>query len=460
MRTDRAWIGLILGWAALQIAWRYAQGPALELDEAEAFYHARELALGYNAQPPLYFWLQWGVFQLVGGNVFALALLKNALLAGGALSLYAMLRRLRPPLEAGLAVAALGLLPQILWEAQRALTHSVLATAVALMLMALTDRILRAPGRASAPDWIALGLLAGLGTISKWNVALLPAALLVAALWRRPRRAALSTGGLLLAALALAAVVIGPLRWVLDNPALASGSVHKLGIETGGALARALEALASLAAAWAAFCGLVILVAVGVRLGTRAAPRWRPDGQARLMIDTMVAGTLLLALGLVATGATEVKDRWLLPVAIFAAPVAALWMLDRLGPVGRRRFALGLAGLWGVAILLLPVSGRVEPGYRDTGFPGLAAWIESHAPEATIVTDATWVAGNLRLALPGREVWTLADMPRDGGPVLWVSRDGQGEDVARSAGRTAEPLGAYLTTRGRRDQVFGLAVSR
>ncbi len=45
------------------------------------------MALGYNAQPPLYFWLQWGMFQIAGEGVLALALLKALLLWGGAASL-------------------------------------------------------------------------------------------------------------------------------------------------------------------------------------------------------------------------------------------------------------------------------------------------------------------------------------------------------------------------------------
>jgi hypothetical protein len=56
----------VLLYFGVQLVLRLLIGPSLELDEAEAFYHARGLAWGYGAQPPLYFWLQWGLFQIVG----------------------------------------------------------------------------------------------------------------------------------------------------------------------------------------------------------------------------------------------------------------------------------------------------------------------------------------------------------------------------------------------------------
>ncbi|MGR3499885.1 MAG: ArnT family glycosyltransferase [Limimaricola soesokkakensis] len=458
MKADRHWIAAILLWAAAQVAWRFAQGPSLELDEAEAFYHARHLALGYNAQPPLYFWLQWAVFQVAGEGILALALLKNALLAMGGLALYAMLRRLRPPFEAGLAVMALGLLPQVLWEAQRALTHSVLAISLSLVILALADRVLRDPGRAGLGVWLAFGIAAGLGVISKWNVALLPAAIAVAALIRAEWRARISPTGALLAIAAASAAVAAPLWWVAGNLATASGSLHKLGIEATAPLLRAFEGLGSLAAAWLAFCGLVILVVVGIAIATRARPRWRPDEQARLMIAVMLTGAALLAVGLVAGGATEVKDRWLLPVALFAGPLVALWAIDRLGPSGQRRLGVGLAGLWTLAFALLPISGWVDPGYRGADFPGWAAEIEAAHPDLPIVTDSMWAAGNLSMMLPGRDVRLAADADERDGSRLLISEADEATALSQRLGRDATPQGRREIAHGDEIAIFRLAI--
>lgn len=459
MKSDRAWIGLILAWAVLQLGWRYAQGPWLELDEAEALYFARHFAWGYNAQPPLYFWLQAGVFALFGENIFALALLKNALLALAALLLYAMLRRWRPPFEAGLAVAGLGLLPQILWEAQRALTHSVLAITMALLIMALAERLLNPGGRVTLKSWIALGLAAGLGAISKWNVALLPVAILTAALLRAEWRARLDPRGLVLALGAALCVLAVPGWWIMRNFERAGASLHKLEIEEATLPSKLAAGLGSLGAAWIAFLGLVILLVLIVALTTRAPRRWQPDPASRLMIGTMLAGAGWLAVGLPLFGVTEVADRWLLPIALFAAPVAVLWTLDRAGARGGRWLAGGLAALWLLAIALLPVSGRIEPGYRAAGFAPLASWIEAAHPGATVLTDSGWIAGNLILALPGRDIRLAEEAPGLEGPVLWLARDGAAQALAADFGRVAAPQGARALQRGRREEAIDVALS-
>src|SRR5262245_21622617 len=74
------WIWLLVYFGAHLLS-RVLVSDALELDEAEQTLWTQQLHAGYGAQPPLYTWLQWGVFQLFGVSVFSLALLKNLLLA-------------------------------------------------------------------------------------------------------------------------------------------------------------------------------------------------------------------------------------------------------------------------------------------------------------------------------------------------------------------------------------------
>ncbi len=65
---------------ALHLALRAAVSETLQLDEAEQIFLTQEFRLGYGSQPPLYTWLQAGVFVLVGKGVPGLALLKSLLL--------------------------------------------------------------------------------------------------------------------------------------------------------------------------------------------------------------------------------------------------------------------------------------------------------------------------------------------------------------------------------------------
>ena len=53
----------------------------LQVDDAEQIRYAQELLLGYPIpQPPMYSWLSWGSFQLLGSGLFALTLIKYILI--------------------------------------------------------------------------------------------------------------------------------------------------------------------------------------------------------------------------------------------------------------------------------------------------------------------------------------------------------------------------------------------
>ena len=59
---------------------RTALSTSLDYDESEQVFLSQFLLLGYNSQPPLYTWIQKGLFELFGYSVLHLALLKNLFL--------------------------------------------------------------------------------------------------------------------------------------------------------------------------------------------------------------------------------------------------------------------------------------------------------------------------------------------------------------------------------------------
>ena len=91
-RVDYRWPLLFLAYFSLQILLRTAIGRGLGIDEAELMLTARTLEWGYGAQPPLYSWIQHGLFALFGETIFALALLKNSFLCLTYLALFSLLR--------------------------------------------------------------------------------------------------------------------------------------------------------------------------------------------------------------------------------------------------------------------------------------------------------------------------------------------------------------------------------
>ena len=387
----------ILAYAAVQVAMRLLIGPSLELDEAEAFYEARHLAWGYGPQPPLYFWLQWGLFQVLGEGLPALAILKALILSGTVLGLFAVLRREAGAGPAAVAALSLSLLPEVLWEGQRALTHTMLAL---LMTVVVTGLYVRALTTGQWRDHLILGLGLGLGIISKFNFVLWPMGLLAAtALWpdwrgrARPLR--------ILGAGAVAVLVVAPVGlWMARYPVLATGSVRKLGMVEAGGLAARIEGTQDLLVAIVAFLALALLV-----LGGFAAARVRGSGGlgpvARLVGTASALSLAVLWLGLLASGTTEIAERWLLPLGWGLVPVAVLWLWPRLRRGERRGLAGVVAGLWVLVVPLLPYASLVDPGYRGAEFGPLVEEVRARgAGDRPLEVESQWVAGNLALLAP------------------------------------------------------------
>ena len=438
-----AWPLIFAAYFLVQMVIRLATGPAMELDEAEAFWFGRDLALGYNAQPPLYIWLQWGVFQFTGETLFGIALLKALLLWLSATLLFFMLAREVPQSEAAVAVVALGLLPQVVWESQRALANSVLTFALAICFVAL---LRRASVKAGSGWFAALGLSIGLGTVSKFNFVLVPAGFL---LWPllSGGRGRLPWRGLALA-LGIAAVIVVPvLAWIVFNPVLAGGSVHKLGLGSGGVIGARVKGLTSLVVAIVSFLAPAILVLGGLWLARDRRIAERPE-LVRFLAGGVATGLAVLVVGLVLSGTTEVKDRWLMPILWPLVPAAVLWLWPVLSQRQRRGLGIGAGLCWVAAMLALPYASLRDPGYRVGDFAGLEAAMAAvdPAPE-NVVSGMHWVLGNLALRNP--------DMPivwagKGGGPGLILAPPGDGVRIADRLGLVAGPAVIHEVVRGAR----------
>lgn len=469
--TPRAWLWLALAYFTAQTLGRIWVSPAPELDEAEQLLWTRELAWGYGTQPPLYTWLQAGVFALTGPSVAGLALLKNLLLLG----LYLAVAWAGWPLigaAAAPAAAALLWLPQIGWESQRDLTHSVLATTAGAVLLGAWVRLVR-EGR--TVHHLICGAAAAAALLGKYNAALWVLLLLAVAVGVPALRARLRLPALLAAA-ALAAVLMAPhLVWLAQHlPAASQGTLQKMApVAHGPWAARAhgllslLTGLLSVGLAWALVFGLQIAWPVwrtagrgpgrdataappdpampstpastsaaatlaGLPPGARAA-----DPAVRRLVWLMAALLLagLLALVLVG-GLSQLRNRWLQPL-LFALPLAGWLLLPRLPSAAawrrHERTTLALAALLLVGqIARAPLDGwRGRPGQLNEPVAALADGLRAVAPDVQVlVVHPPRLAAGLRGQFPDARVLTADEWPAHaaaGAPAartLWVATAG------------------------------------
>lgn len=422
---------LLLAYFGTHACLRLLLPDALDLDEAELIYFGQRLRLGYSSQPPLYNWLQYLFFQLFGQSLAALTLLKNLLLFATYFCVYLAGRLLLPGHLAAAAALSLLLLPQIGWESQRDLSHSVVLTTAAALTLYLLLRLPRAPRPAT---YAALGLAVGLGLLSKYSFALYAAALILAAAASAELRPCLLHRYLAITVLTALAVVAPHAVWLSDH--LASAGARTIEKLTAGAApswgAGVAAGFGSLTLAGVAFLTPLWLIYAWLFRRARAAA---PCPRCRFFAAYFVALAALLALLVLLFGATSFKDRWmqpflfLVPLAFFVCrPLAA----DHPG-LTRLAWVVGAFALLITLVLALrvPLAPQFGDHFRaNLPFDRLAEAIRADGfRQGTIVTSGTHLAGNLRLQFPDCPVEHVGDLeftlPADSTALLLVARAGE-----------------------------------
>lgn len=425
-RLLRLWPWALAGYFLLQFLLRVGLGGALETDEAEMVLLTPGWQPGYGPQLPLYSWLQMGAFTVLGRSVVALAALKNLMLLATFLFLWAGLRRMLPPALALGGTLSLFLVPDVFWEGQRATTHSV---ALMMMVSATIWAVARVLDRPDRANHLVLGVVLGLGGLSKFNYWLVPVSLALALATLPTLRERLSGRGLALSAAVAALILAGPVAWMLRHPELAFASSYKLANKEVLAGLPWLGVLAGTAVALASGLGLLALAVLALRrwggAGDMAAGE---TGRAFLVLlarAAAIAAGLFLA-GMLLGGATGVTSRWMLPVFQLAAPPAVALVLARGSARGLGLLAGLAAGLAGLTLAGMVVSRHLGEARGAVDFAALEAALAPLDPAGRPILADFYLGGNLAYRHPDwtvRPFLPVAPPPPPGTEVLVLTRD-------------------------------------
>ncbi|MBB3311029.1 4-amino-4-deoxy-L-arabinose transferase-like glycosyltransferase [Rhizobium sp. BK196] len=385
---------------------------ALELDEAEQMLLSQWFAFGYNSQPPFYNWMQYGMTSLVGVSLFSLSFLKCTMLFLSYV-FYWLTARLTLKNSSLVVVATLGLLtvPQVVFEAQRDLTHSVATIFAGSLFLYGFFRTLKTP---SAISYAIVGIATGIGIISKYNFALLPAAALVAALVDTDFRKRLFDWRLILTIVLSIAIVLPHALWFLQHLDLAvDRTLHKMTGEEDGFLSQVATGFFRFISAMIGIAGLSVVIFLA--LFAKSLPAmWRASSHW-----TRIAGRILLieigaiALMILLAGVDNVADRWLTPLflilPLYICMKAESAEVDAGAPL-RKSIAVGGVIMGAVLAVLamrayygplfgkyqrlnIPYASFAETIRKDIGGePGLIVGYDPH------------LDGNMRLQMPGTPV--------------------------------------------------------
>jgi len=400
----------------IQIAVRLLLPPALRIDEAQQVLFAQWLALGYDAQPPLYNWYQQAIFAIFGTSMLGLAVAKNLVLFL-VFATYVKLADLVLKEKSLILVASLAFFfsPQLFWQAQRDLTHTTMLMLTSLWSIYLSVRLLQKP---TTMGYILTGVAVGLGMLSKYNfILILPAIFL--AVWLHPKGRERIFDWRILLTVGISLVVFLPHSiWLFENLQFASDvTLRRMAEEAPES--RWMQILTGITHVFSGSAIVMILPLLvlftsrGKQAGTRTDEQ-QASPWLRFFLHYFIALSAVLLIVIVATTMTEVRDRWLLPLVMPFPILAALWLEQR--SFDPTVFVRKVLPVCLVVMAILPVAligsvpvqamlGKISRSNND--------WqvFRQHLQEkgispCLIVTSDWYTGGNLRFIFPDTKVAT------------------------------------------------------
>jgi 4-amino-4-deoxy-L-arabinose transferase-like glycosyltransferase len=411
--SPRGTLTLLLVWAGFHVLLRLALSSSLTADDAREAVLAQSLQWGYQArQPPLYNWLVWLAFRLLGPGLLALTLLKYAVLVLAFWLVYLTARRMLADSRlATVGAFSFLLLVPISWTMHESLTHSVTVLAACAGTAYAMIRLEREPGVGA---YTALGLAVGLGLLSKFTYVLFAAALGLAALTVDRYRARLLDARVLVAGAVAVALVLPFAVWYVgqshDLGRLYATEVRIQDRDHWMAAGKGLVYVARIAAYYLAPLAAVLAVCVPT-----VYRHLLPDAAARpggpLMGWLLVWGLGLLGVTALAGALAFLKYRWLIPL-FFLAPLYPLWRLERHGGPGQRLRALATVLVVAEAAVVIGLVVRVtgasffpRPYRMNEPYDAVAAGLaRAGFTHGTIVSGFGTLAGNMAVRFPGSRV--------------------------------------------------------
>lgn len=444
-------------------------------DHAKEIYHAQELRWVYDAaNPPLYTWLLYGLQQLIGVRLSTVLILNSLLLFLIFLSSFALARRvLVSPFQAALAAWSLMLVGQY-HKFLYTMSHSLLAAIFCPLLLWL---MLRIAAERRLVDYIAAGLVIGLGLLSKFLFLAAAVAALIAVLGlRRTRPGVLNPGFALTIGIAAAVfvpfVVASQDHWSRLTAVVRSRTGANLPGSYLSGLGDGIWSLSSSVGQYVLALVLAAVVAVLWAARSRGRPSADTPRQAahpddvRFLGHMMLTGLALILLAVVAADVSIVKPRFV-HIFLFPLPILAVALVARghAGEAALRRYAVLLAVI-GAGILAVRVVNTTPVCLNRCDdlvpFDRLAAQLKAAGfRHGTILAFGVRLGGNMVLQLPasrvdvavdpfvpkpapaGRRgqclvVWEEGDIPAGQVPPALIAAAGLPPDRAHAATRDVE----------------------
>ena len=418
LQTPAGWWRLIAGYLVLNGVARLLILPhTLWIDEAEQVYMSQWLSpAAFEIQPPLYSWIHYAAFQMLGPSMLFLQVFKIAVIIATYYGLYRLMQHLAGQFPAAvvLCLASLPFIPQ-LWDETLTRTNTILVTCASVWAMYVLIRLVE------QPRWYwyaALGVLAGVGFLSKYTIVLGFAGMALAGLGFPASRKALLHPMIIVSLIAFLLVVWPHLGWFVQHLLQSKSNLEtELGssqpLSWGATTVKGLSSFAGNSFGFIGIWAVLMLLLLW--------PAWRQALHLPKLMWSNFLGRYLLVIvtlllfALFFFGMTTFYERYFQPFYIFI-PV---WLFAGIAPQlslnnSRSKWLQWLSLLAFLALfyfnhihlLVQPITGKTD--VMHIPYQGIADSLRKQLqPGDLVVTNRIRMAGNLRLNLGQQRVlWT------------------------------------------------------
>jgi hypothetical protein len=453
--------GVVAFWAVYGVAHallRLSITRTLTLDDSRASELVQTLSLGYQLrQPPLYEWLLWFSQQAFGSGIESHLVVRYALIALLGVATYGAVRAaVKDDRWAAAASLSLVFSYPVGWTFHEWATQTILLSIACMATMHAAIRFFEAPSVRVAG---LLGLAIALGLYAKYSYPLFLGGLIAAALSIEETRRRLLDVRLLISPL-IAAIAISPYAyWIVQvrGDVIADLSSHLIMSERSHleraaiGLWRLVSSIPIFLLPWLLFVALLAPKAFLSAPQSTAAPSL----VERLALRTMLFAAVIAAVGIAASGATNIAERYMHPILIIA-PIYVFARIARLTPdeMNLRRFAVFALGAAVTVFAVRFVAATDNPVTRGMRrglllpYADLASALKARGiVDGTVASPRVREAGNLRAFEPNlrvvtRESQRVLPPPRRASDarscvILWAR--GDDEDARRMAGQALSP---------------------
>jgi len=381
---------------------------ALELEDAEQAYYSQWFRWGYDDQPPLYTWLQYGFNTIFGVGKISFSILRGILFAGTLLMLYRYSKlRIKDFDTSKLAILALVFIPVYIDFTFRRLSHTSL---LCLSVVASYYCIQLLMQRKSILNYLLLGFVVGVGLLSKYNYAFFLVTFALGSLWDKDLRAIVFNPKMLFTILFSCLLVAPHAYWLLGPDGfqtfLASSIEEKIGIEEVESGFSFMPILIYVKGLFALSFPLLLVIGIGYFSKLITLNKQNLNWFSKMLL----AQLLVLGLFFLVFQSQKVETRWLLPLFI---PFIVL-LLETVSFKNNTKLVSFGFRIFIAVIFIQTVRTPIEkilniPSSVHFGFEPVANKLSKNYDDNQWVLPNVTYAGNVRLLHPERTIISADD---------------------------------------------------